>query len=146
MRFLIRIQQVRIKLDQRLEGAKEGIMQEPLQTWESIFAREGLVFTNPHEDVAHLADLLHQRSAQTILDLGCGSGRHLLYFAQQHFTMYGIDAAPTGLALTRQQLEKAGLPHHYFTPEELHDLFKRFRITDLHLDQVHHYCVTAIKP
>jgi hypothetical protein len=25
-------------------------MQEPLQTWESIFAREGLVFTHPHED------------------------------------------------------------------------------------------------
>jgi SAM-dependent methyltransferase len=206
-------------------------MQKPLQTWESIFAREGLVFTHPHEDAAYLADLLHRRGAQSILDLGCGSGRHILFFAQHHFTMYGIDVAPTGLALTRHQLEQAGLgaqltqhdifaglpfadalfdavlsfqvihhgrllqirslveeigrilkpgglvyvtvpqlqnqgcrfqqiepgtfipldgneaglPHHYFTPEELHDLFKRFTITDLHLDQVHHYCLTAIK-
>ncbi len=155
----------------------------------------------------------------------------MLSFAQHHFRMYGIDIAPTGIALTRQQLEQAGLevqltqhdifaglpfanalfdavlsfqvihharllhirslveeigrilkpgglvyvtvprlqnqgsrfqqiepgtyipldgseaglPHHYFTPEELHDLFKRFTITDLHLDQVQHYCVTAIK-
>jgi SAM-dependent methyltransferase len=207
-------------------------MQEPSQTWESIFAREGLVFTHPHEDAAYLAALLYQRGAQTILDLGCGSGRHLLYFAQHHFTTYGIDVAPTGLALARQQLEQAGLaaelthhdiftglpfadaffdavlsfqvihharlahirllvdeiertlkpgglvfvtvprlqnqgsrfqqiepgtfipldgseaglPHHYFTPEELHDLFKRFTISDLHLDQGQHYCVTASKP
>ncbi len=205
-------------------------MREPSQVWERMFAREGLVFTQPHEDAARLADLLHQRGAQTILDLGCGSGRHMLSFAQHHFTMYGIDVAPTGLALTRQQLaqagleaqltqhdifaglpfadaffdavlsfqvihhgrlaqirslveeirrilkpnglvyvtvpqlqnqgsrfeqiepgtfipldgSEAGLPHHYFTPEELSDLFRRFAITDLHLDQGQHYCLTAL--
>jgi cyclopropane fatty-acyl-phospholipid synthase-like methyltransferase len=73
------------------------------------FRPRGTVLHAPHEDAAYLADLLHQRGAQTILDLGCGSGRHILYFAQHHFTMYGIDIAPTGLALTQHQLEKADL-------------------------------------
>jgi len=40
---------------------------------------------------------------------------------------------------------EAGLPHHYFTPEELRDLFKPFLIMDLHLDRDHHYCLTAVK-
>jgi tRNA G46 methylase TrmB len=60
-------------------------MQEPSQTWERMFAREGLVFTQPHEDAARLADLLHQRGAQTILDLGCGNGRHILRIARWQF-------------------------------------------------------------
>ena len=41
---------------------------------------------------------------------------------------------------------ETGLPHHYFTPEELHSLFKEFTIVDIHLDQHQHYCLTAAKP
>ena len=207
------------------------MMQGDSTVWNAIFAREGIVFSHAHDDVPHLADLLIQRGAQTILDLGCGTGRHVLYFGQRGFTVYGIDSAPTGLALTQQRLRhagltahllhhdvfdglpfgeaffdailpaqvihharlaqiyslvdeiirvlkpngllfvtvpqlqnqgtqfqpiepgtsipldgrEAGLPHHYFTPEELHYVFKQFLVMDLHLDHDHHYCLTAVK-
>ena len=42
-------------------------------------------------------------------------------------------------------LEK-GLPHHYFTPEELRELFKDFEISGIHLDSRDHYCLLGIRP
>ncbi|MCP4422242.1 MAG: class I SAM-dependent methyltransferase [Chloroflexi bacterium] len=38
-----------------------------------------------------------------------------------------------------------GLPHHYFTPEELHEVFFNFDIIDIHLDPAQHYCLSAFK-
>ena len=206
-------------------------MQGDSTVWNAIFAREGIVFSHPHDDVPHLADLFTQRGTQTILDLGCGTGRHVLYFGQRGFTVYGIDSAPAGLVATQQRLQhagltarllqhdvfdglpfgeaffdaivsvqvihharlarigalvdeitrvlkpngllfvtvpqlqnqgtqfqqiepgtsipldgrEAGLPHHYFTQEELRNLFNQYLVMDLHLDRDHHYCLTAVK-
>jgi SAM-dependent methyltransferase len=38
-----------------------------------------------------------------------------------------------------------GLPHHYFTPEELRFLFSDFNISNIHLDAGEHYCLSAFK-
>ena len=38
-----------------------------------------------------------------------------------------------------------GLIHHFFTEEELRDVFTGFEITHLHLDRARHYCMTAFK-
>ena len=40
---------------------------------------------------------------------------------------------------------EAGLPHHYFTPEELYEVFEHFAVIDLHVDSDQHYCLTAQK-
>lgn len=77
--------------------------------WNEIFKDKGLVFTTPHEKMPALAQLLQARAAQRVLDLGCGSGRHVLYFAQQGFTVYGLDSAPEGIRLTQQALASQNL-------------------------------------
>jgi SAM-dependent methyltransferase len=209
----------------------EESLQDNSTVWNAIFAREGIVFIDPHDDMPHLADLLSQHDAHTVLDLGCGTGRHVLYFGERGFDVYGIDSAAVGLTLTQRRLEEAGLtahlvqggifaalpfadaffdviisvqvihharlaqiialvdemarilktggllfvtvpqlqnqgthfqqiepgtympldgieaglPHHYFTPEELRDLFKAFSVMDIHLDRRHYYCLTAAK-
>lgn len=38
-----------------------------------------------------------------------------------------------------------GMPHHYFTPEELKEFFAHFDIIDIHLDNVDHLCLSAFK-
>ena len=38
-----------------------------------------------------------------------------------------------------------GVPHHYFNPEEISMIFKRFRMLDLHVDTVNHYSLLVRK-
>lgn len=199
--------------------------------WETIFTQKGKVFTEPHEDMPGIVRLLKSHAARTILDLGCGSGRHVVYFARHGFTVFGIDHSSAGIAIARQWLDaegliatlcvrdvteplpyeaacfdavistqvihhatlatikdivremgrvlkdqglvfvtvpslrnqgtrfeqiepntfvpldgaEQGLPHHYFTPEELRGVFRDFNILNIHLDAAAHYCLSAFK-
>ncbi len=62
----------------------------------------------PHEEAEALAALFREHGVKRILDLGCGDGRHLVWFAAQGFEMVGLDAAPTGLKLAEGFLAEAG--------------------------------------
>jgi SAM-dependent methyltransferase len=199
--------------------------------WDRIFQQHGRVFSEPHEDMAGIVRLLKDREASTVLDLGCGTGRHIVYLARQGFRVYGLDVSPEAIQATRQWLAEEGLhaslalgsmtepfpyadgffdaaisvqvvhhadiatirrivaeltrvlkvggflfvtvpsqmnqgqrfeeiepntfipldgpeqglPHHYFTPEELREVFDRFDVVDIHLDGWVHYCMSAFK-
>jgi SAM-dependent methyltransferase len=201
------------------------------QAWDEIFKRDGRVFQEPHPDIPPAAQRWREQGRQRVLDLGCGSGRHVVYLAQNGFKVWGLDNSPRGLALTQQWLSEKGLvadlrlgdmtarlpyaddffdavisvqvihharaatirhivqevervlkqdgfvfisvprlrnqglefeqvepntfvpldgpekglPHHYFTPEELREFFGNFRVSDMHLDAVNHYCLSAHK-
>jgi cyclopropane fatty-acyl-phospholipid synthase-like methyltransferase len=204
---------------------------QPTHAWDKIFKQQGRVFTEPHEAMPGIVRLLKKAQAQTLLDLGCGSGRHTVYLARQGFSVYGLDNAPQGIALTRQWLAdeglqadlqlhsmadslpyadaffdgvvsvqvihhatlatirgivheifrvlkkggllfvtvatlrhnrvpyeelepntfvplvgpEKGLPHHFFTPEALRELFGDFEISGMHLDKTAHRCLLAFK-
>ena len=206
-------------------------MTEHRNAWNNIFARQGRVFTEPHEDIPGIAQLLKDRRADTVLDLGNGTGRHVVYLAAKGFSVYGLDSSPEGMKATRQWLAdeglaadlklqsmteklpyedaffdaavsiqvihhaniatiqgiveevnrvlkrdgflfisvpklrnqgvkfkqvelntyipldgpEKGLPHHYFTPEELREIFQDYDIEDIHLDSQEHYCMSAFK-
>jgi SAM-dependent methyltransferase len=199
--------------------------------WDTIFRERGRVFLQSQEDMPAFADLLRARGAVTLLDLGCGTGRQIVFFARQGFTVSGFDESPQALGLTREWLaaegveaelrlgnmlaglpypdasfdalisvqvihhgtlaairaliaeitrvlkpggslfvsvsgrrdqgtkfeeiepgtlvpldgKEAGLPHHYFTPEELRAEFGGYEVLDVHLDATRHHCLTAIK-
>jgi len=199
--------------------------------WNEIFKQRGRVFIEPHEDMPRIVQRLKARGASTILDLGSGTGRHVVYLARSSFSVFGLDSSPEGISVTRQWLAdqgleaglrlqsmtdklpyedaffdavvsvqvihhadiatirqvvqeigrvlkrdgflfvtvpklrnqgtafeqvepgtfipldgpEKGLPHHYFTPQELREVFGGFEIADIHLDAVHHYCLSAYK-
>jgi 2-polyprenyl-3-methyl-5-hydroxy-6-metoxy-1,4-benzoquinol methylase len=199
--------------------------------WNAVF-KGGRFFHEPHPDVLALAQRLREQNATTVLDLGCGTGRHTVYLAQQGFEVYGLDSAAEGIDQTTAWLQQVGLtadlrlqdmteplpyagdsfdavlsvqvihhgrletiqavvaeidrvtrpgglvfvtvprdrnqatqfaeiapntlvpldgiekglPHYYFTPDTLAELFRAFQVEDIHLDAVTHYCLTAVKP
>lgn len=47
-----------------------------------------------------------------LLDLGCGTGRHVLHFARRGFDVVGLDLSPHMLREARSKLERAGLKAH----------------------------------
>ncbi len=49
------------------------------------------------------------RQRKKVLDLGCGSGVHMLFLAREGFDAHGLDLSPVGVANTRARLASAGL-------------------------------------
>ncbi|MBY8988398.1 MAG: class I SAM-dependent methyltransferase [Candidatus Lokiarchaeota archaeon] len=77
--------------------------------WDDIFAEKGKYFTKPHPDMERLADIFSEKGVQRILDLGCGTGRHLLYLLKKGFEVYGLDGSPNGLKITKIWLTEENL-------------------------------------
>lgn len=58
--------------------------------WDTVFATKGAYFREPHAAVIELAQTLYPAHACTLLDLGCGSGRHTIYCAQCGVDVLGL--------------------------------------------------------
>jgi len=63
----------------------------------------------PHEDVESIHKVFREYQVKKILDLGCGNGRHLIYFGKRGYEMYGLDYAPTALRLAKHWLAEEGV-------------------------------------
>src|SRR5215472_14130498 len=63
----------------------------------------------PHPAVAALVPMLKARGTQQVLDLGCGVGRHALFFAEHGFSVEAIDGAAAGLDFVRREAAARGL-------------------------------------
>ena len=208
-----------------------------MPNWEEIFKEKGYLFVDPHQDMSRLATIFHEHEVKTILDLGCGTGRHLAFLSQAGFEVSGFDSSKTALDLAKKWLEEEGLdadvqyskmeerfpypenhfdavisiqvihhnlmkdilvtvseiervlktggyifitvpilgpkpenpeddwklhwvengtyipqsgpesgiPHHYFTEEELHEVFSNFKILEMYMDDTDHRCILAVK-
>jgi len=77
--------------------------------WESIFKKSGKVFYKPHEDMNKIINLFKKEGVKKILDVGCGSGRHIVLLSKEGFDVYGMDNAESGLKRTRKWLKELGL-------------------------------------
>ncbi len=80
-----------------------------MQQWNEIFKKRGKVFTGIKKGLPRFVRILKKRKAQSILDLGSGTGRHIIYFAKQGFDTYGIDIAEEGIRVTKDWLKKENL-------------------------------------
>lgn len=68
--------------------------------WELIWRGEDIPpryrsLAAPDENVVELADSL--TAGGYVLDIGCGVGRHLLYFGKRGFRVAGLDISPSGI-------------------------------------------------
>lgn len=91
-------------------------MSQSSNAWNEIFAQQGLVFLEPHEDLPELVRILQDRGASTVLDLGSGTGRHVVYLAGSGFSVFGLDNSAQGMEATRQWLTAEGRAARGFWP------------------------------
>lgn len=77
--------------------------------WDELFQEKEHRWDNIHDRIPGFAEQMRARGGRSILDLGCGAGRHTQYLAADGFTVSGFDASKTGLEFTRKRLEANGL-------------------------------------
>jgi SAM-dependent methyltransferase len=115
--------------------------------WEDIFKKDGKVFETPHPDMERIATLFKKRDIHKILDIGCGSGRHLVFFSKMGFKIYGIDASPSALELSNEWLKEEGRACEL----KLHRIEDKFPYSNEYFDAIlsvqviHHNLLKDIK-
>jgi SAM-dependent methyltransferase len=67
-------------------------------------------WSDPAEDVYYLLHRWAGQARRSILDLGCGLGRHSLLFAAHGFDVIALDASESGLRRLEAAAAKQGLP------------------------------------
>ena len=80
-----------------------------MKQWDKIFKKNGKVFTKIHEDLPRIAKIFKEQKVKRVLDLGSGSGRHLVYLAKHGFASYGFDISEEGIEITKEWLKAEGL-------------------------------------
>ena len=84
-------------------------MQPQSDQWEQIFKSAGHVLPEPAPLAIQFAGLLKERGMKSVLDLGCGTGRHVVLVRKNEFHTVGLDNAPTALKLTHEWLQNEHL-------------------------------------
>ncbi len=70
---------------------------------------------------------------QRILDVGCGTGRHAIYFARRkNFEVYGFDGSPLAIKSANEELKKGNLSGHLV----VHDMTEPFEYQNSFFDAV----------
>jgi len=77
--------------------------------WNFAFAKHGRIFLQADKELESIRKIFQKHNVHTVLDLGCGSGRHLVYLSEHHFDMYGIDIAREGIHLAEEWLRSKKL-------------------------------------
>jgi SAM-dependent methyltransferase len=76
--------------------------------WEQIYKRDGRVYPEVFPRFAEVVETFRARGCQVVLDLGCGSGRHVVHLAKYGFRPVGVDISATALHLTQSWLGEGG--------------------------------------
>lgn len=87
-------------------------MKEGPDSWEAAYRRRpasGYGEGGHHPRAPSLARLFSEQEVTWILDLGCGDGGNLVFFARQGFRVSGLDYAPTALRLAGEWLARERL-------------------------------------
>jgi len=77
--------------------------------WEIVYKKHGDLYPDIILRIKKYAKIFRKHKYKKILDLGCGTGRNTLFFAQEGFLVYVLDASKTGIAITKKKAKKLGL-------------------------------------
>jgi len=96
----------------------------------SVLVHSKMLKSEPAESVytryfpLHLTALLFLKrfGCKKVMDLGCGTGRHTIYLAQNGYQVFAVDISETGIEVTRAKAEKLNLTNIEFAQLDMRNL------------------------
>ena len=88
--------------------------------WDKVYSEKFMTMWYPNEDIIRFCSRLVQkklthdryevkRKIDRVLDLGCGNGRHAMYFASQGISAHGVDVSPKAIAWAQEWAKRQNL-------------------------------------
>ena len=68
-------------------------------------------WVRPSEDSVYLAKKWQEEGVHSILDLGCGRGRHALYFTQKGFKVTAVDLSAEAIEYNKRMQKEQGVDY-----------------------------------
>lgn len=118
-----------------------------MKQWNEIFKNHGKVFIEPHEDIPKIAEIFKKNGVKKVLDLGCGTGRHLVFLAKKGFDVYGFDVAEEGVKIAKNWLKEEGQKADF----KIGSIYKRLPYPDnffdamISISAIHHGKIEEIR-
>ncbi|MDA1316966.1 MAG: class I SAM-dependent methyltransferase [bacterium] len=107
-----------------------------MATWDSIYKQKGIIQPQPLPAIKKLTCFIQDTgNNRTILDMGCGTGRHTFYLHQKFpdATIYAYDNSPKALELVNEIKEASSITDERIIIFE-HDMDKEFPYQDIKFD------------
>jgi ubiquinone/menaquinone biosynthesis C-methylase UbiE len=89
------------------------------QGWERIYRERGDLRFAVLPKIKRATSVFKEKKYKNILDLGCGTGKHSLFLANEGFQVYATDLSQTGIGIAREKAESLGIGNIRF---ERHDM------------------------
>ncbi|MBN1915809.1 class I SAM-dependent methyltransferase [Candidatus Dojkabacteria bacterium] len=77
--------------------------------WSDFYRKHGRFYLKEHEYFERIANRFKTYDVHSIFDMGCGTGRHTISFAEKGFSVLGVDFSPAAIQLTRDWLQSKNL-------------------------------------
>ncbi len=109
--------------------------------WERIY-REGRwkISDEPHPALVDFHELMISSKVERVLDLGCGTGRHIIYLAERGFLVVGLDISRTALQSAELRLRSIGVKNPVLVLHEMTEMpfTNDYFDAAISIDTVHH--------
>lgn len=80
-----------------------------MNRWDKIYKKEGKKYIGRLGYLQRLISFFKKNKVKKVLDIGCGTGDHILQLAKNGFFVYGIDSSEEAIALAKQKFKSSKL-------------------------------------
>lgn len=118
-----------------------------MKQWDKIYKKKGMVSAKPYEDMGKTIRIFKKKKVKRVLDLGCGTGRHVVLLARHGFLVHGFDISETGIRLTKEWLKEEKLRAGF----KIGSMYKKLPYSDNYFDAIistnaiHHATIENIR-
>ena len=85
------------------------MLTDPGKIWDTIYRSKGHIWVKPNRSVSELAKFLDSSKKESVLDLGSGNGRHIIFFGRKGHPVTGIDISKIATKLSEGWVKKENL-------------------------------------
>lgn len=101
-----------------------------MSQWDEIYQSEGIKYSSSLKYWSSLIRFFQQNDVDKVLDLGCGSGKHLLDLAKKGFRTYGLDVSQKAIYLAKQTFSNHKLKARF----QIHSMHEKLPYPDNYFD------------